>query len=360
VKESYNIGLLVHNFKSYENFSIVEKELSAYFRQSKIYIITTTLDGFEDPVSNLIEIKNFDTIVFDLILFSEPYVDEYNIKFLLEKPNLKKAFINYAPLWSFDHRLHFQLAFYKEMDLILCYSEYEVNNFSINGIQIEKLYLVPDLIKSHISNSAISAQNPRKYFLLWTPHWTDYWYGYPFGYGGWYLYIETLYRFAKRNSNLLFLVRPHPFFANKLDDYKQRGVINESPIGRGLIFWEQLINLNNVFMSESSLELDLLSAKYLLTDPSTPMVYADAAKIKAAIFRFRGSPPLSEIGDESLSRHFKVNRISLYFWLIYGKLGHMFNIDFSKYFRKSDFVSDRTYTKSVESYLSPIEELLRK
>jgi hypothetical protein len=338
----------------------VVEELRRNFAHSNIYTITTNLDGFDDRISNLIEIKNFGSIKFDLVLFTEPYVEEYKMKFLLETPNLKKVFINYAPLWSFDNRLHFQLAFYKEMDLILCYSEYEMKNFSLNGIAIEKLQFVPDIIKSHISKSAISAQNPRKYFMLWTPHWTDYWYGYPFGYGGWYLYIGILYRFAKRNSNFLFLVRPHPYFVNKLDEYKQRGVINESPIGRGLHLWNQFIELNNVFMSDSSLELDLLSAKYLLTDPSTPMVYADAAKIRTAVFRFRGSPPLSEIGYASLVRHFKVNRISLYFWLVYGKLTTMININFIKNNRNTNSKHKDFYIEVVNSYLSPIEELLKK
>jgi len=360
VEKAYNIGLIANEYKVFENLAIVVEELRSKFIYSNVYIITSKFDQFDGEVSNLLDIKNFDSIIFDLVLFTDPYVEEYKTEFLLEIPSLKKGFINYAPIWSFDPRLHFQLAFYKKMDLILCYTDYEVKNFYLNGIEIEKLKLVPDLIKSHISKSAISAQNPRKFFLLWTPHWTDYWYGYPFGYGGWYLYVGILYRFALRNSNLLFLVRPHPFFERTLADYRQEGIINESPIGRGLNFWHKLIELDNVTISESSLEFDLLSAKYLITDPSTPMVYADAAKIKTAVFRFRGSPPLSEPGYASLANHFTVNRISLYFWLIYGKLTNMFTLNFLKSRKNTNSKRTGIYTESVNSYFNPIEELLRK
>lgn len=362
MKENYNIGLVVNNFVIYKNLAKVVEDLRSYFIQSNIYIVTKNLDQFDRGTSNLLYMNDIDSIIFDLVLFTDPYVKENQMNHLMEIPNLKKGFINYAPLWSYDPILHFQLAFYKEMDLILCYSDYEVKNFHLNGIEIEKLKLVPDLVKSHISLSVISAQISRKYFLLWTPHWTDYWYGYPFGYGGWYLYVGILYRFALKNSNLLFLVRPHPFFEKTLADYRQEGIIDKSPIGRGLTFWDKFIELDNVTMSESSLEYDLLSAKYLVTDPSTPMVYADAAKIKTAVFRFKGSPPLSEIGYKSLVRHFKVNRISLYFWLICGKFTTIFkfNINFLRFRRSTNSKQVDIHAKSVNSYMIPLEELLKK
>ena len=356
----FNIGLIVHNFKIYENNSIIVDALECYFKDSHIYVISSTLEGFNCETPNLLDFKNFDSVKFDMILFTEPYVDEYNMRFLLDIPNLKKVYVNYAPIWSHDKRLHFQLEFYAKMDLILCYSEYEVINFSLNGIPNDKLKLVPDLVKSHIIQSANMISGARKYFLLWTPHWSDYWYGYPFGYGGWYMYINVLYKFALKNKQLTFLIRPHPFFANKLDEYLQRGVINESPIGRGLKIWQELSGLTNVFFSESSLETDLLSVKYLLTDPSTPMMYAEAANLETAVFRFKGSPPLAEVGEKYLAKHCKVNKLNLHFWLIYIKLKLKFNLVFLNRNRVSNSSNIENYQNAVNSFLTPLEGILKK
>jgi hypothetical protein len=356
----FNIGLFVHNFQIYKNYSIVVEAMESYFKNSNIYVIMPNLEGFEGGITHMLEMKNIESIKFDMILFTEPYIDEYKMEFLLDKPNLKKVFINYAPIWSYDKRLHFQLEFYTKMDLILCYSQYEFINFSLNGIPNDKLKLVPDLIKSHIIKSASTVMKPKKYFLLWTPHWTDYWYGYPFGYGGWYMYINILYKFSRKNRKLLLLVRPHPYFTVKLDEYRQRGIIDESPIGRGLKLWEDLIGLPNVFFSDSSLEADLLSAKYLLTDPSTPMVYAEAANLEAAVFRFKGSPPLAEVGDQYLAKHFKVNKLNLYFWLIYAKLKLNFNLGIFNKSRVSNSRSGEDYENAIISFLMPLDGILKK
>jgi hypothetical protein len=232
-------------------------------------------------------------------IFSLPYLEKYSLSNLLESKS-KKVYLGYAPLWSHDPRLHFELEFYKAMDFIFTRSINEDLGYQSVGIPKGSIIKVVDPnIVSIISN------RDRGNNFLYTPHWTQTWYGYPKGYSSFIWSVHEVLAQAKTHSSKSIVLRPHPFLSSVISDMKMRGLLPESPFFRAIEAWENLSLLPNVKLSDSSLSKDICESDVILTDPSTVMIYMNFTNSDTCICYSKDSPPLSSLGEMALESNFQ-------------------------------------------------------
>ena len=233
-------------------------------------------------------------------IFSVPYLEHYSHPNLLES-NTRKIYCGYAPLWSYDTRLQFELDVYKAMDYLFTTSSNADLGYSNSGIPINKLIRIKDPNLAHLKKTSTKTVD-----LLWTPHWTQSWYGFPNGYSSFIWVTSAIFDYASKNPEKSVVIRPHPFLSTVISDFKMRGLIPESPYGLAIADWERLLALPNVNYSSNTIYDDILSAKVIVTDPSTVMIYAAYSGANFAICYTENSPPLSSLGNLALQSSYKI------------------------------------------------------
>lgn len=233
-------------------------------------------------------------------IYSLPYLEKYSISDLLDSPS-KKIYFGYAPLWSYDPRLHFQLDFYKAMDFIFTTSVNADLGYSSSGISHNSIIKVVDPNITQLMSRKKCGQN-----FLWTPHWTQTWYGYPKGYSSFIWSVHEVLAKATNDPHKTFILRPHPFLNDVILDMKMRGLLPESPFALAVAAWDKLNLLPNVEESKSSLVHDICKSDVILTDPSTVMIYMNFSESVSYTCYAAETPPLSSLGEIALesSPHF--------------------------------------------------------
>jgi hypothetical protein len=233
-------------------------------------------------------------------IFSVPYLEHYSHPDLLES-NARKIYCGYAPVWSYDTRLHFELEFYKAMDYLFTTSSNADDGFVRSGVSSIKLVRIKDPTLAYLTESSTKSVD-----LLWTPHWTQSWFGFPNGYSSFIWATSAILEYASNNPDKSVVIRAHPFLSRVISDFKMRGLIPESPYGLAIADWERLLALPNVNNSSNTIYGDILKAKLIITDPSTIMIYAAYAGANSAICYSESSPPLSSLGSLALQSSFKI------------------------------------------------------
>ncbi len=233
-------------------------------------------------------------------IFSVPYLESYSHTNLL-KSNTRKIYCGYAPLWSYDTRLHFELDVYKAMDYLFTTSSNADDGYVRSGVSSLNLISILDPTLAYLNKSS-----PKSVDLLWTPHWTQSWYGFPNGYSSFIWATSAIFEYASKNPEKSVVIRAHPYLSTVISDFKMRGLIPESPYGLAIADWERLLALPNVNNSSNTIYDDILKAKRVITDPSTIMIYAAYAGANSAICYSEGSPPLSSLGSLALQTSFKI------------------------------------------------------
>ena len=233
-------------------------------------------------------------------IFSVPYLESYSRTNLLES-NTRKIYCGYAPLWSYDTRLHFELDAYKVMDYLFTTSSNADDGYVRSGVSSPNLISIKDPTLAYLNKSC-----PKSVDLLWTPHWTQSWYGFPNGYSSFIWATSAIFDYASKNPKKSVVIRAHPYLSTVISDFKMRGLIPESPYGLAIADWERLLALPNVNNSSNTIYDDIINAKRIISDPSTVMIYAAYAGVNAAICYSEGSPPLSSLGSLALQSSFKI------------------------------------------------------
>jgi hypothetical protein len=237
-------------------------------------------------------------------IYSVPYLEMYSHSNLLES-NATKIYCGYAPLWSFDTRLHFELDIYKAMDYLFTTSNNVDDGYVRSGVPSHKLIRIKEPTLDRLNRPANKSVD-----LLWTPHWTQSWYGFPNGYSSFIWATGAIFNYANMNPEKSVVIRAHPFLSTVISDFKMRGLIPESPYGLAIADWERLLALPNVSNSSNTICDDILKAKLIITDPSTIMIYAAYAGANSAVCYTENSPPLSSLGNLALQSSFKIENSS--------------------------------------------------
>lgn len=240
----------------------------------------------------------------DVLVLSLPYTEMYDPFIWTRVSKTPTIYLGYAPLWSYDIRLHFQLPIYETLQALVVHSQYNLRGYLDQGLKRDRIFHMGD---PHARNlyDAVSCSDSvgRVIDLLWTPHWTQDWYGYPYGYSTWVWAVHSVLAYAREHSNRQVLVRPHPFLQNTINERIMRGLIPESPFGEAVMSWQKLQKLPNVTISPSERPLteELLSADVLVTDMSTTAMYGSLAGCRVAVTLNSEGPPVSPWSRKVLS-----------------------------------------------------------
>lgn len=231
-----------------------------------------------------------------LVILSVPYLEKYSEKIQKKLPNFKVVYLGYAPLWSSDRRLHFELDVYSTLSRIFCHSRYELEGFANAGCEKDRLVLIDDKRETLIRKKAFEKADVENVVsLLWTPHWTQDWYGYPFGYSTWLWSTDIILRWAKAHPTKKVILRPHPFFPNMIADRKMRGLLEGSPFDLAAKSYAELQGLENVQMSNSSLVDDLTDASIIVSDFSSAAIYGVKTSANVVVTFNDYGPPVSPL-----------------------------------------------------------------
>ena len=240
---------------------------------------------------------------YSVIVLSTPYPEHYSEEALRLIEGGHTLYLGYAPLWSNDKRLHFELEIYKKITVLVCHSEYQARGYLDAGCLDSQILRVGDPRMKLLADAEnTSVIKERDYALLWTPHWTQDWYGYLAGYSTWVWASRVVKDYANAHPLEKVLVRPHPMVFGMIADRVSRGLIEESPFAQARKDWDELLSLANVSVSKGTTMLeDLANSSIVVSDYSSVAMYAESAHTRLAVTRNVLGPPISSLGRDVLA-----------------------------------------------------------
>jgi len=262
----------------------------------------TVFDAGKSP-SSKVSLFSRGRPKYSVIVLSTPYPEHYSREALRAIAEGNTLYLGYAPLWSNDRRLHFELEIYKTISSLVCHSEYQARGYLEAGCLESQIVRVGDPRMKFLHDAeSMSPRRERDYTLLWTPHWTQDWYGYLAGYSTWVWASRVINEYAKTHPLERVLVRPHPMVFAMIADRASRGIIAESPFAQARTEWDELLSLPNVTISQGTSMLeDLANSRNAVSDYSSVAMYAESAHTRLAVTRNVVGPPISALGHDVLA-----------------------------------------------------------
>ena len=191
--------------------------------------------------------------------------------------------------------------------------EYELSYFSKIDAVLTSNSVEEDLyLKFHPNIQVLSTGDPLIYKLLeiervqtkskliWAPHWSNV-QSEQLSWGDWSNQIPDVLEFARSNSHIQIVFRPHPLFyvsgtfgSSKMPEYAKKSWEEATYYEKKML--KLFLALPNVQVSTNSLYLDLKNSDSLLTDGISIIPYGVAAGLKVFVTRHKKSPLFGAIG----------------------------------------------------------------
>ena len=243
------------------------------------------------------------------VFLQSPYSEHYPPWFLEVSSECNFAFAGYGISLSNYVDGQFRTPLIQSSKYLLASSNYDYigykNNVSGNGqIIFTGNPLMYEIRKSLDIQKAVKGTAGLK--LLWAPHWSKFWLEGSRGFARWQITLEPILEFARRNPDIEILVRPHPILLEALRAHlednahlfnRESQVSVNSEIDSGyILLFKELLTLENVSFSKSSLKDDVLTSTHLVTDGVSIIAYWATTGKPILLVNDSESPSFNEDG----------------------------------------------------------------
>jgi hypothetical protein len=244
------------------------------------------------------------------IFLQTPYMEHYP-NWLLSF-HRKFAYAGYGlPMTDWEEG-HFGQEFVKKSTLLIAGSSYEFQGYKeiINSEADVVFSGNPMMWKLRQELTKQNVDFDQGLQLLWAPHWSPSWFNSNRGFSRWKECLHPILEFSRTNPNVKVLIRPHPILSLALESQKARNaslldhevfsVQSEEYFEENLRFYNELLRLKNVSVSQNNLISDVLNSDFLLTEGLSIIGYWASTGKPIAVYRDQDSPTFSGIGESLL------------------------------------------------------------
>jgi hypothetical protein len=285
-------------FSSIENLSLVEKNNISYTQKKTL----------------IRHLKNSRSTAIFLQL---PYAEYYPSWFNSISKKLNLAYAGYGISLSDYTEGQFNTELIRNSKYLLANSNYDFTGY--NKIESDKAKIIltgnPMLyeLRKHLSKISSEAQK-KSMILLWAPHWSQRWLKEKRGFARWQVCIDPIFKFAKLNTNIKIIVRPHPILREAiLGEQLGRTIFNReslkswnedvSPRDKAKLM--ELFSLKNVLLSDNTLIQDVIESTHLITEGVSILAYWSATGKPMLLIRDDESPKFNVEGQQLTNKMLK-------------------------------------------------------
>lgn len=170
-------------------------------------------------------------------------------------------------------------------------------------------------------------QHKKSIKLLWAPHWTKTWQDASGGFARWEIALRAIYTFAKQNSEVNVVFRPHPLLRAAIEaelgekkSLKNRESMKTQKSDSFSLFAAELnefLQLKNVRKSHNTMLEDVHQSDLLITEGLSIIAYWATTGKPILVLRDTGSPRFNAEGETLLSKIDQASEIpEILSWLI--------------------------------------------
>ena len=243
------------------------------------------------------------------IILQSPYPEHYPDWFMDFAKEHDLAYAGYGISLSDYTEGQFNTPLIKCSRYLLAASEYEVSGFKETKLVNSEILFTGNPKMYEIRRRMRDSDRLNQTFtprLLWAPHWSRFWLEGKRGFARWQVTIEPILEFAKNNVSVEVVVRPHPILREALLAFSglEQNELNRESLKTldleadkdSLNLFSQLLSLENVKLSNSSLVEDVISSSHLITEGVSIIAYWAATGKPILVVRDEESPTFNEDG----------------------------------------------------------------
>lgn len=195
-----------------------------------------------------------------------------------------------------DLDIEFKLDYFSKINAVLTSNSIEGDLYSKFHPNIQVVPIGDPLMYKLLEIDRVQIKSR----LIWAPHWTSD-HSEKICWGDWPNQIRDVLEFARSNSRIQIVFRPHPLFfvsgaftVSKTPEYAKEMWERTNNYEREML--RLFLALPNVQVSTKSLYLDLKNSDSLLTDGISIIPYGVAAGLKVFVTRHKKSPSFGALG----------------------------------------------------------------